>query len=192
MSGLIEPLKKTFSDLFSRSLKKINSDNNQFSLYRIVDSYTIDFQENYKVQCAFTKIILDLNLDEIVFDFDILHGLHPIQSCFVGMEYSKILDKKSLFYNQQKHVTESYKIAQYCTYYLVAQNRNGALTIEHRNSKQQFVYDAIDVALSRELIGEFNAADAFQIGVLAGLKYISNLKRGKEPSLNINHLRLVK
>ena len=191
MSGLIEPLKKTFSDLFSRSLKKINSDDSQFILYRIVDSYTIDDQENYKVQCAFTKAILDLKIDEIVFDLDILHGLHPIQSCFVGMEHAKILNQKS-HAQQQKNVTSSYKIGRYHTYCLVAQNRNGALTIEHRNSKEQFVYDALDIALSRELIGEFNAADAFQVGVLAGLQYINNLKRGKEPFLNINHLRLVK
>ena len=88
---LIEPLKRTFSDLFDKTFKKTASDKNTFILYRIVDSNTENGEERYKLQCTYTKAILDLRIQEIVFDLDILHRLHPIQGCFVGIEFAKIL-----------------------------------------------------------------------------------------------------
>ena len=60
---------------------------------------------------------------------DILYGLHPIQSCFVGIEYSKtILTAKN--YNpqcqqEQKNMIRQYPGWRYGNNNLLYQDRNG-------------------------------------------------------------------
>ena len=193
---LIEPLKRTFSDLFDKTFKKTASDKNSFILYRIVDSNTENGEERYKLQCTYTKAILDLNIQEIVFDLDILHGLHPIQGCFVGIEFAKILKVNASnpqFSEQYQKITTTYAICRACEYSLLYQDRKGFLGFECKQNGEQFLMDPRDIALSKESIEKFDTAHAFQIGVLAGLKF-ENPKIQHEnvhKKTKISYLRLV-
>jgi len=59
-------------------------------------------------------------------------------------------------------------------------------------TSEQFLMDPRDIALSRSLIEEFDAVQAFCIGVLAGLKFAN--PKIEENALSITkapHLRLV-
>lgn len=134
---LIEPLKKTFSDLFNKTFKKTTSDKDNLILYRIVDSSTENSEERYKLQCTYTKAILDLSIQEIVFDLDILHGLHPIQGCFVGIEFAKILKahvNNPQFGEQYQKITTTYAICSASDYSLLYQDRKGFLGFECKQS----------------------------------------------------------
>jgi len=147
---LIEPLKRTFSDLFDKTFKKTSSGNG-FILYRIVDSSTENGEERYKLQCTYTKAILDLNIQEIVFDLDILHGLHPIQGCFVGIEFAKIIKANASnpqFNEQYQKITTTYAICRACEYSLLYQDRKGFLGFECKQNGEQFLMDPRDIALS--------------------------------------------
>ena len=66
-----------------------------------------------------------MNIQEIVFDLDILHGLHPIQGCFVGIEFAKILKENASnpqFGEQYQKITTTYAICRTCEYSLLYQD----------------------------------------------------------------------
>lgn len=193
---LIEPLKRTFSDLFDKTFKKTSSDNNHLILYRIVDSSTENNEERYKLQCTYTKAILDLRIQEIVFDLDILHGLHPIQGCFVGIEFAKFLKantRNTQLDERYQRITATYTICRTSDYDLLYQDRKGLIGFECKKTEELFLMDPRDIALSKNIIEKFNTAHAFQIGVLAGLKFdnpkIQN--ENAQAKAPISYLRLV-
>ena len=65
---------------------------------------------------------------------------------------------------------------------------------ECRDNDEQFLMDPRDIALSRELIEEFDAAQAFYIGVWAGFKFVNSVINTQEHNKkrNIANLQLVK
>lgn len=195
---MIQPVKKTFWHLFGKPLQKTKIDKNDFIMYKIVDFYKFKNNEYYKVQCINTKGILQLPIEDIVFDLDILHGLHPIQGCFIGIEYAKVI-KMTIAEGVKSHVKSQnmlnkYSMNRYGNNNLMYQDRNGLLGFECSSTGEEFLMDPRDIALSREFIEEFDVAQAFCIGVLAGLKFVNPVSKHQNSgkTQKVDYLRLVK
>ena len=191
---LICPLKRTLTH-FSRSLTRYKIDMGAYILYKIVDSHLTDTGERYKVQCINTKAVLELTLEEIVFDLDMLHGLHPVQGCFIGIEYAKKMKKypkEPPYHAKHQNVITKYSACRYGSNNLLYQDRNGYLGFISLQNGEEHVMDPRDIALSKERIQEFDAAQAFCIGVLAGQKLENSATNKKRPTHRPPDLRLVK
>lgn len=168
--------------------KNIKSD---YIFYKIVDLVNNEFS----LQCINTSALFYAKITDIVFDTDILKALHPIQSCFIGIEYAQYMSKHDLDskpIRSKNDALNQHSLSRYGCYNLCYQNRNGELCFINNITNQQFIMDPQDIAFSAEIISEFDATQAFYIGFLTGLK-INHSK------LNINHfevkrpsLRLVK
>lgn len=180
---------------FVRKSPRDNTDRrSEYIFYKIVDS--IDESE-YMLQCINTKATFQSSITNIVFDVDILHGLHPIQSCYVGIEYAKFLKKSTDATEISKNPTEKFSeqpISRYGRYAVRYQNRKGEVCFIDKNTKEEVLMDPRDIALSEELIQEFDAIQSFYIGLLAGLKLHNPVKEKyeKRPPRKRPHLRLVK
>ncbi len=178
---------------FSRKKLKHHGIKSNHIFYKIVDSIN---DEEFTLQCINTNALFYAKITEIVFDTEIRQGLHPVQSCFIGIEYAKHVKKdesklKTIKVNNQK--INQHSLNRYGCYSLCYQNRNGELCFINNITNEQFIMDPRDIALSEELISEFDATQSFYIGLLAGLK-INNLEKQYENHLDIkrSHLYLVK
>lgn len=184
-------LKKIVSALISKSTRKPFAAN-EFILYKIVDAYPKEGVEYYKIQCINTKAVFDMTLQEIVFDLDILYGLHPIQGCYIGIEYATNMKKLGV-HERPKAIFGKYSACRYGTNNLLYQNRNGLLGFECKLTGEQFALDPRDIALSKESIEAFDAVQAFCIGVLAGIKFLNAKDKSTAPmKTQAPHLRLIK
>jgi hypothetical protein len=183
------------SGFTSKAIPREQAVSNEFILYKIVDSYFKEAVEHYKIQCINTKAIFDMTLRDIVFDVDILYGLHPAQGCYVGIEYGKVIKadtQDSKVQNQPGKIFDKYAACRYGSNNLLYQNRQGLLGFECKQSKKQCAMDPRDIVVTKEVIEAFDAVQAFCIGVLAGLKF-SNPKAvsNDSPKIKTAHLRLV-
>lgn len=177
----------------SKSNSKDASIKSNFIFYKIVDSIN---DNKFTLQCINTSALFYANISDIVFDSYILQGLHPVQSCFIGIEYAKYIKKyetnlKNSRINNQK--MNQYSLNRYGYYSLCYQHRNGELCFVNNYTNEQFAMDPRDIALTEELITEFDATQAFYIGLLAGLK-INNPTKHADKCLNReqSYLYLVK
>jgi len=192
---LLHSLRNTFNEIFCNNIvKEWHKNKNPYVLYKIVDSYNSAKEEFYKIQCINTKGILAISIQDLVFDISILHGLHPVQGCFIGIEYAKI---SRMINNGLQRKTKELLLTpsqcRYGTFNLLYQNREGFLGFENMTNNEQLLMDPRDIALSKELIEEFDVTQAFCIGIHAGLKFDYTAK----PIISIQngqfkHLRLVK
>ncbi len=155
--------------------------------YKIVDSIE---RNQFALQCINTTTVFHISIVDLVYDTDILHGLHPVQACFIGIEYAKILKKnqKSIKKNKSHSSSATYR---YGRYFLNYQDRYGNIAFTDSVTQKDFLMDPRDIALSEELIGEFDAAQAFYIGLCTGLKMKNPPKSVISPQ-KYPHLRLVK
>lgn len=138
--------------------------------YKIVDAYEDDI--HFILQCINTKAIFKMRIDEVVFDTDILHGLHPIQACYLGIEYARYLKCFPSKLGQQKSFAQAMLTAEsrYGIYSLTHQDRRGWLGFVHIKTGKTHLMDPRDIALSEATLSEFDAIQAFHIGVFTGLK----------------------
>jgi hypothetical protein len=117
-----------------------------------------------------------------------VHSLHPTQACYMGIEYAKYLNKskhKEFLRIQRSSDFYRHTTPRYGKYKIHAQDRNGNLCVINQENTEEFIMEPSKIALSSGLIGEFDAYQAFYVGILCGLK-IS--KSAKKPS----YLRIVK
>ena len=101
--------------------------------------------------------MFDALIQDIVFDEDILYGLHPIQGCYIGIEYEKTTKfdtRNSKAQVKPRSVFSKYSASRYGNNHLLYQNRNGLLGFESKITSEQFLMDPRDIALSRSLIEE--------------------------------------
>lgn len=184
--------------IFSNFIRKIRSSSDakfNYIFYKIIDSS----EENqiYKLQCINTQATFNAKITEIVFDIDILHGLHPAQACYIGIEYSKhiknnISPSAEMEKKQAERMQKS-SLCRYGKYALCFQDRGGKIYFTDNNDGNGFLMDPRDIALSEELINEFDAAQAFYIGLLAGFCINNPAKRrSKNQQAQQPILRLVK
>jgi hypothetical protein len=167
-----------------------------FIFYKIVD---FDPSEDiYKLQCINTRPTFDAKISDIVFDLDILFGLHPIQACFIGIEYGKSLQQ----FNSSNPIKDKvhkisftqYSTSRYGNYQLDYQTRKGELGFTHQITKEKYLMDPRDIALSEDLIRDFDASQAFYIGLLAGRKMDASAQKHANFSSSHKpvHLRVIK
>lgn len=187
-------LKETLANIFYKS-RYIIDDKEKYIFYKIIDSYFLEDGEHFTIQCINKKSMFHAKISEIVFDTDILYGFHPIQACYIGMEYAKqfkTFDDRTSEKNYE--AVKHNRINRYGTYALLSQDRKGDICFAKKSSPEQFIMDPRDIALSKELIVEFDASEAFYIGFLAGLKLHNPVKDSllRQHQQKIPHLRIVK
>lgn len=170
-------------------------DKREFIFYKIVNSSVMNNTEFFEIQCINKKALFFSKLEEIIFDTDILYHFHPSQACYIGILYGK--NHRDLKYAKDfSEKTRNGFLNRYGTCEIRYQTRDGLICFLNKDNKEEFVMDARDIALSDELISEFDASQAFSIGVVAGmklqtLKYPSN----RQENVNCSHkptLRIVK
>jgi len=177
MNRLITRLKKKISYLTDSTylLKELINDTNGNVLYKIVDVSIEKNVEYFKVQCNYKNALFHVTVQEIVSDLDILYALHPIQVCFIGIEYAKFI-KTSIEYSKspEKQSTQlnTRSISRYGSYNLLYKDRQGFVGFMCKDTQDEFLMDPRDIALSRELIAKFDCEQAFYIGVWAGFKFL--------------------
>lgn len=144
------------------------------------------------LKCINTVNQFVLTIQQIVFDEDILYFLHPVHACFIGIEFARFA--KSGYLNAQNHDMSQYRkdpINRYGLYEVLYKDRKGNICFSRLNHDKQFVMDPRDIVLSNDLIQEFDASQAFYIGLEAGFKIDTqhgvdeSQKEFKKPNLTI-------
>lgn len=173
---LIRLIKKFFSYIKSTSFLTNDNYISKFVFYKI-----IDMNENktdvYIIQCVNSKSIFESHLSEIVFDTDILYGLHPLQACFIGIESAKFIKANNLDIRSHikkinamnKHVIHNYGILK-----VKYQDRKGDICFINSDTNEEHVMSPKDIAFSDNIIRKFHAEQAFFIGMCAGKKIHSD------------------
>lgn len=162
-------LTKILLNLLPQKIKH-KEKNSNYIFYKIIDSFN---DNTFTLQCINTNTIFYAKITDIIFDTNLLHGLHPIQACFIGIEYAKHIKKHESSLNTTNISSKKmnpHSLNRYGCYSLSYQNRNGELYFINKETNEQFIMKPIDIAFSKELIAEFDATQAFYIGLLAGLK----------------------
>ncbi len=156
-----------FINLFKKIfLSKQNQKSNHFF-------YRISKYENFniKFQCVNSRVEFNLNLESIIHRKDILYRLNPLNACFLGVEYEKYSQ-----FNQNKtsnKITETsqeydFLLYRYGKYKMHGKNnRTGDIIFINNETNEEISMSPIEIAKTDELISEFDAAQAFAIGVEA-------------------------
>lgn len=139
----------------------------EYIFFKIVDRGKKD---RYTLQCVHSKSIFHAHILEIIFDADILYRLHPLQSCFIGIEYAKYLkkNKKAAPKHWENLSRISAKTESRGQLQLKYQNRKGDICYFDEDKNAEFIMNPKDIAFSSHLIKKFHAEQAFYIGICAG------------------------
>lgn len=165
----MELLKRLLVNSKKIFLSSQNHNTTKRVFFKIVD---VNKKNQYTLQCANSKSIFYANILEIVLDTDILHRLHPLQSCFIGLEYAKYIKNNKKNFKKywrtptaSSKITENEEILQ-----LKYQNRKGDICYFDKYTNEEFIISPKDLAFSNNLIKKFHAEQAFYIGVCAGFQ----------------------
>lgn len=166
-------------------------------LFKIVDLN--EKTGKYTLQCLETSGVIITDLYGIILDIRILHGLHPIQACYIGIEYVTRLDSQqatqqpSKIKHKKHRPVCAFPASRYGQYELLATNRKNNILFTKRNDSAVSTMDPRDIALSDKLISQFDAAQAYYIGLLAGEKMQQANRKSAQSSRNKRmHLRIIK
>lgn len=157
--------------------------------YKLVD---IIGDDEYIIQCINTKATFIASISDIVFDKEILNGLHPLQSCYIGIEYAKHLEWASANHLLVAESSKKHKeplVSRYGRYLICYQNRKGDVCFVDQRTNREQLMDPCVMVFTEALIGEFDAAQAFHLGIFAGLKL---KKQKKHDAPKKPYLKLVK
>lgn len=179
--------KKFFN--FIRNFLGNNTEKANYIFYKII-GLTSDI---YTLQCINKNVIFYAKITDIVFDMEILYGLHPIQACYIGVEYAKYLQKTDAPTAKFQHKKlYKYSVCRYGSYNLHYQDRKGNICFIKKNTSEEFIMQPSEILPNEDLIQEFDAGQAFYIGLLAGLKqhilpenHHDNFNKVKKPYLHI-------
>lgn len=153
-----------------------------YIFYKLIDSKYIDDKVYYQIQCTNKKAFFFANLEEIVEDTSLLYHFHPSQACYLGLQFSN---------QQYPHYSkkEAFRLlSRYGRYKLKYQTRDGGFCFTHRVTQADCLMDSRNLALSDELIKEFDASQAFYIGWSAGIK----IRKDTPAKPKKLHLKIVK
>lgn len=151
----------------------------KYIFYKIVGKTKSN--NEFILQCINTKATFSASITDIVHDISLLYSLHPIQSCYIGIEYATYFKQKNISAEVSKNlITYSKHLAsRYGNLIIHFQDRNKNVCFLDKSSHVQFIMDPLDLAFSSH-IEQFDASDAFLIGMLAGNKiHRPNLKQSK-------------
>jgi hypothetical protein len=171
----MELLKKFLPMVIRKQLNKFANRQTKYIFYRII---AVDqSMQKYTLQCINTRSIFYASLADIVFDKNIIYRLHPIQACYMGIEYSKSLEKGSISIPKNYSDTHNPFITSHGTYRLRYQDRKSNLCFVNHKTGEEFMMNPCDIILSEALIDGFDATQAFHIGLLAGIKMLDTGRR---------------
>lgn len=161
-----------------------------YIFYKIVDS--LPDSSIYCIQCINTSVIFRMDISTLLSEMHIVLGLHPIQACYIGIEYAKYLDSFKM--NEASNLMYSMDLNdnRYGRYQLQYLDRKGNVIFECNKTEKVISLNPTEIALSKALIQEFDAAQAFYIGLLSGLKMKKNQDQTSTFSQPNVHLSLVK
>lgn len=185
--------KKISEFIYKRKSCNENDKRVSHIFYKIVEA---DEQgESYVLQCINTSTTLRATMNEIVLNKKILASFHPVQACYLGIEYSKYLQtpagKEALDKNIKLN-PNTYLLHRYGIYKMHYEDRAGDIFFMCQKTKKSHLMDPRDIALSRELIEEFDATQAFYIGYLAGIKLKNPVRSSQTTTSIVPRLKLVK
>ena len=164
----MEFIKKIVS--FFKTLSFEGSNNiSKLALYKIIDRNETK-NDVYIIQCVNSKSIFEACISEIVCDKDILYGLHPLQACFIGIEYAQF--SKSNRHNLKNHAKSSAIKSQVIQgiLRLKYQDRKGDICFINCKTNKEQVMNPKDIAFSDNIISHFDSEQSFFIGMCAGKK----------------------
>ncbi|OAI45987.1 hypothetical protein AYO45_01895 [Gammaproteobacteria bacterium SCGC AG-212-F23] len=161
-------IKNILKKVFENKLKGFSQQSANFIFYKIVHFY--EKENKYLLQCINTSATFLATIKDIVFDMDILHGLHPVQACYIGIEYATNMKKIDSNLSKKKKKINSYPYPRYGIFRLRYHDRKQNVSFTNIDTGEVFLMDPRDIAFSENLIQEFDAAQSFYIGLLAGLK----------------------
>lgn len=174
-----------FSRMVKSWIKRSTSDGkSEFIFYKIVDSSKEG--KRYLMQCLNTYGMFYSNLNEIAADPNILYGLHPVQACYIGIEYVMQL-KLERFVPELR--------SRYGLYQLLYLDRKNNIGFLNKRTLEEFSMPVEKIVFSDLIIGEFDAIEAFYIGLIAGesIANTNNFMLSSAPHKNKQpHLRVVK
>jgi len=187
----MELLKKLLPTI-RKHLDKFTTRLSKSIFYRIID--LDQSTQTYTLQCVNTRAIFFANIADIIFDKNIIYRLHPIQTCYMGIEYDKVLEKKSLSIPKNYPNTKDPFTNFSKTYRLCSQDRKNNVCFINHHTKEEFIMDPRDIVLSEAVIEAFDSAEAFHIGLLAGLKIKEAREKSSKSYDRLHHpyLRIVK
>jgi hypothetical protein len=187
-----------FSEIQKRFGDKPNTDTNtdiksNCILYKILAS--INEGEEFRILNIKTNTTSEVTILDLIYNIDVLHGLHPTQACYIGTEYARHLKKANFSAehpSEQKTRSKSYAVRRYGAYELCYQDHKGNVGFSNPTTEEIFLMDPRDMVISEELIKKFDAAQAFYIGLFAGLKLIRSHSKKNGATMHVlNHLKLV-
>jgi hypothetical protein len=149
--------------------------------YKIIDKNN---RGEYLLQLVNSKSVFCSSIDEIVFDIDILHGLHSLQSCFIGIEYAIHMKSNKIApsrYCKDVNLTVCHFPSDLFLLKIKHQYRNGDICYINVKTNEEFTKPSKEIAFSDHIIEKFHPGEAFHIGMCTGLKL------HEDPS-NIIHL----
>lgn len=161
-------LKEIFLSFICKILNADPEKIERYTFYKIVDLK----EEKYILQCINKNVMFEATITDIIFDINILYGLHPIQTCYIGMEYAKHIKKTNTcptLKNKPKKSQDNF-LSRYGLYNLCYQNRKGDICFINKKTSEKFILDLNELVTSEKLIREFDASQAFYIGLFYGLK----------------------
>lgn len=181
------------AEIFSNLRRKNQRSKSNYVFYKIVDF--LEKQNEYLLQCINTKAIFHATTSDIFADKTILYGLHPLQSCYIGIEYAQLLKQDESLTIQYENI-EALNKEPDCGYGMCSiqyQDRKGKLCIINKKTKEEFILDPCEVAFSEGLLKEFDAKQAFYIGILTGIKLTSTPPEQFQNAIKKkSHLKLIK
>ncbi|WP_163831431.1 hypothetical protein [Spartinivicinus ruber] len=131
--------------------------------FRYSHKYTIvDFLDDSfiaVIRCLDTRVVLRLNIEEVIANKGIISHLLPEQACFVGIKYAFALKYGFVCQSTVNHYTADSTISFDCHH---------NVQFVHPISSNNIVLPAEEIAAAKELINLFNPVGAYLIGVEAG------------------------
>jgi hypothetical protein len=162
---LINKLLISLRKIFSNTTNSIA----EYVFFKIVD---VNKKNVYTLQCVNSKSNFQANILEIILDAHILNGLHPLQSCFIGIEYAKYLKNNKVTPPciKQTNITNTRVTQKDSQLKIRYQTRRGEICYIDQNTNEEFITYPKDIAFSKNIIEKFHAEQAFYIGVCTGLR----------------------
>jgi transcriptional regulator with XRE-family HTH domain len=161
-------LKRRFNiDVNNLGYKETSS---QYVFYKII-GLSESIHDEYLIQCINTKTMFEANISKIVMDAKILFGLHPLQSCIIGVEYAKYIKNNTInpsariIKNMAVNEQEEY---EYGLLKILYQDRKGNICFINSSTSEQHIMSPKDIVLSDNIIGQFNSEQAFFLGMSFG------------------------
>lgn len=172
-------MKAALLQTFNYFSKRTRNGLEAYVFYKIVDQPSGYY---YVIQCINTQGIIYETLDNIVKDKQLILGLHPIQTCYLGIEYAhNIGTNKTIALNENHEILHRYGSCE-----LIYETQERLVCIKNHITANTEIVDPRDLSLDNSAISQFDSTEAFHIGLLAAQKCtLNSIKPKRKPILKL-------